>query len=88
MVEGGGERHPSGPVVKNLSSSTGDPGSIPGRGIKIAHAVGQLTHRLQQSSPGLLWSPGATTGEKPTPHSKRPDTDKLKIKIKSENKYW
>ena len=37
-------------MVKNLSSSTGDEGSIPGQGTKITHASGHL-------------SPGATTRE-------------------------
>ena len=30
------------PVIKNLPSNAGDVGSIPGYGIKILHAVGQL----------------------------------------------
>ena len=34
---------PGGPVVKNLPSNAGDVGSIPGRGTKIPHAVGQLS---------------------------------------------
>ena len=33
---------PGGPVVKNPPSNAGDVGSIPGRGTKIPHAVGQL----------------------------------------------
>ena len=33
---------PAGPVVKNPPSNAGDVGSIPGRGPKIPHAVGQL----------------------------------------------
>ena len=33
---------PGGPVVKNLPSSAGDMGSIPGGGTKIPHAEGQL----------------------------------------------
>ena len=37
-------------MVKNRPSNSGDAGSIPGRGTKIPHAVGQL-------------SPGATTTE-------------------------
>ena len=32
-----------GPVVKKPPSSAGDMGSIPGRGAKIPHAVGQLS---------------------------------------------
>ena len=36
---------PAGPVVKNLPSSAGDVGSIPGQGTKIPHAVGQLSLR-------------------------------------------
>ena len=34
---------PGGPVVKNLPSNAEDVGSIPGRGTKIPHAVGQLS---------------------------------------------
>ena len=34
---------PGGPVVKNLPSSAGDVGSIPGQGTKIPHTVGQLS---------------------------------------------
>ena len=34
---------PGGPVVKNLTSSAGDMGSIPGRGTKIPHATEQLS---------------------------------------------
>ena len=36
---------PSGPVVKSPPSSAGDTSSIPGRGTKIPHAVGQLGPR-------------------------------------------
>ena len=36
---------PGGPVVKNPPYSTGDAGSIPGRGTKIPHATGQLSLR-------------------------------------------
>ena len=36
---------PGGPVVKNPPSNAGDLGSIPGRGTKILHAVGQLSPR-------------------------------------------
>ena len=32
-----------GPVVKNLPSSVGDVGSIPGQGTQIAHATGKLS---------------------------------------------
>ena len=41
---------PGGPVVENSPSNAQDVGSIPGRGIKIPHAMGQL-------------SPCAATGE-------------------------
>ena len=34
---------PGGPVVENPPSNAGDVGSIPGRGTKIPHAVGQLS---------------------------------------------
>ena len=33
----------AGPGVKNLPSKAGDVGSIPGRGTKIKHAMGQLS---------------------------------------------
>ena len=48
---------PGGPVVKNQPSNAGDMGSIPGRGIKIPHATGQLS----------LWA----TTTKPTCHNQR-----------------
>ena len=34
---------PAGPVVENLPSNTGDVCSIPDRGTKIPHAVGQIS---------------------------------------------
>ena len=34
---------PGGPVVKTPPSNAGEVGSIPGRGTKIPHAVGQLS---------------------------------------------
>ena len=36
---------PGGLMVKNLPSSAGDMGSIPGWGTKILHAAGQLSPR-------------------------------------------
>ena len=42
---------PGGPVVKNPSSSGGDAGSIPGRGTKIPHAVGQLSLHAATTEP-------------------------------------
>ena len=48
-------------MVKNLPSNAGDVGSIPGQGIKIPHAAGQL-------------SPHATTREKPAYHNEGPVT--------------
>ena len=38
---------PGGPVVKNLPSTAGDVGLIPGQGTKILYAAGQLSHMLQ-----------------------------------------
>ena len=32
---------PGGPVIENLPSNAGDPGSIPGQVTKIPHATGQ-----------------------------------------------
>ena len=34
---------PGGPVLKNPPSNAGATGSIPGRGTKISHAVGQIS---------------------------------------------
>ena len=42
-LKGKGWDLPGGPVVKNPPSNAGDVGSIPGRGTKIPHAVGQLS---------------------------------------------
>ena len=42
---------PGGPVVKNPPSNAGDVGSIPGRGTKIPHAVGQLSSRAATTEP-------------------------------------
>ena len=36
---------PGDPTIKNLSSSAGDEGSIPGRETKIPHAAEQLSPR-------------------------------------------
>ena len=41
-----------GPVVKNLPSSAGDVGSIPGPGTKIPHAAGQLSPHAATTEPG------------------------------------
>ena len=40
-----------GPVVKNLPSNAGDVGSIPVRGTKIPHAMGQLSPRAATTEP-------------------------------------
>ena len=42
---------PGGPVVKNLPSNAEDEGSIPGRGIKIPYATGQLSPRATTTEP-------------------------------------
>ena len=39
--------YPGGPVVKNLPSTAGDVGLIPGQGTKILYVAGQLSHMLQ-----------------------------------------
>ena len=39
--------YPGGPVVKNLPSTEGDVGLIPGQGTKILYAAGQLSRMLQ-----------------------------------------
>ena len=45
---------PSGPLVKDLPSSAGDMGSIPGRGTKIPHAAGQLSPRATSTELACL----------------------------------
>ena len=65
---------PGGPVVKNLPSSTGDAGSIPGQGAKIPHAAGQLSlcatatepARSRACAPQLERSPCAAAKIPPT----------------------
>ena len=42
---------PGGPVVKNPPSNAGDVGSIPGRGTKIPHAMGQLNLHATTKNP-------------------------------------
>ena len=37
------------PVVKNQSCNAGDAGSIPGRGIKIPHAMEQLSPQVHHN---------------------------------------
>ena len=41
----------AGPVVKNLPCNVGDAGSIPGQGMKIAHAVKQLSLQAATTAP-------------------------------------
>ena len=44
VIKGNSSRDfPGGPVVENPPANAGDMGSIPGRGTKIPHAVGQLS---------------------------------------------
>ena len=43
-----------GPVVKYLPSSAGDRGLIPGLGIKIPHASGQLSPHTATTEPSTL----------------------------------
>ena len=50
-VEKNARDFPGGPVVKNLPSNAGDAGSIPGRGTKIPHAVGQLSLHTATTEP-------------------------------------
>ena len=62
---------PGDPVVKNLSSSPGDLGSILGQRTKVPHATRQLSHRATAAEPGLC------------SNRKRPSTTKITIIIKS-----
>ena len=57
------------PVVKNLSSSAGDVGSIPGQGTKTPQAAGQL-------------GPGTATGEPASQQRPSPD-QKTNIDLKN-----
>ena len=51
-------------MVKNLLSSAGDAGSIPGHGTKIPHAAGQLSPSTTISEAHMLWSSCTITREK------------------------
>ena len=57
---------PGGSVVKNPPSNAGDTGSIPGRGTKIPHAVGQLSLHAATTEPV------AAAREKPMHCNKEP----------------
>ena len=66
MIKFGLKHHfgdcPGGPVAKNLSCNAGDAGSIPGQGMKIPHAMGQLSPRATTTEPvPQLESPHAAT---------------------------
>ena len=45
---------PGGPVEKNLPSNAGDVGSIPGRGARFPHVVGQLSPHSTATELALL----------------------------------
>ena len=51
VAKGRRKGFPGGPVVKNPPSNVGDVGSIPGRGTKIPHAVGQLSLPVTTKNP-------------------------------------
>ena len=58
---------PGGPAVKNLPCNAGDAGSIPDRGTKVPHAVGQLSLRATNSEPMHLNQRGSEPrGAEPT----------------------
>ena len=64
-------------MVKNPPSNAGDMGLIPGPGTKFPHATGQLspcgtTTEPMHSGAHMLWSPRATTREKPTRQNEEP----------------
>ena len=53
-------------MVKNLPSSVGDSGWIPGQGTKIPHAVGQLCPCATSSEPtGHSWREACTLKLRP-----------------------
>ena len=62
---------PGGPVVMNPPSNARDTDSIPGRGTKIPHAMGQLSPRATACEP---WHSGlrATTREEQVPTVAKP----------------
>ena len=53
---------PGGPVVMNLPCNVGDMGSIPGWGMKVPYALGQLSLRATTTKAHVLCSPGAANG--------------------------
>ena len=57
-------------LVKNLPSNAGDLGSIPGRGTKIPHAMGQLSLNATNTEPACSRGHG-TAGEKPAQHNEK-----------------
>ena len=66
-------------MVENPSSNAGDTGSIPGWETKIPYATGQLSPHATTAEPvhlnetaHVLWSPHATTREKPAFHNEEP----------------
>ena len=62
---------PGSPVVKNPPSNAGYKGSMPGRGTKIPHAMGQLSLAQQLLSLCAL-EPMDHTREKPRAATKEP----------------
>ena len=60
-----------GPVVKDPPANAGDMGSIPGQGTKLPHTIGQLSPHSSKYRAHTLWSPHATTREKPKRHKGR-----------------
>ena len=70
-----GRDFPGGLEVKNPPSNAGDGGLTPGQGTKIPHAVGCATTREPACCnywAHELWSPRATTREKPARHKEEP----------------
>ena len=60
-------------MVKNLPCSAGDTGSLPGRGTKIPHAMGQLSLCVATTE---QLSPNTTTTEPAGPGARSPQLER------------
>ena len=71
---------PSNPVVKSPPSNAGVTGSIPGRGTKIPHAVGQLSNATTEPAHSRAQVSLRVTTREPSCHNKDP--------AQSKNQHW
>ena len=73
---------PGGPVVKNPSCNAGDASLIPGWGIKIPHAAGQLSR--QAATTELMRSVARAQQQRARAPQLRPDAAKKEKKRKND----